>query len=97
MARKNGTSQSSGNGHSVSEDIASIEREIGQLIAAARGGSASALGQLLEGCRKYLLLVANESLDSDLRPKGGASDLVQETFVQAQRIFERFVRFGHAE
>jgi ElaB/YqjD/DUF883 family membrane-anchored ribosome-binding protein len=32
MARKNGTSPSNGNGHTVSEDIVSIEREIGQLM-----------------------------------------------------------------
>jgi RNA polymerase sigma-70 factor (ECF subfamily) len=60
------------------------------LIEHARAGSATAFGRLLEGCRKYLLLVANESLDSDLRPKGAASDLVQDTFVEAQRDFARF-------
>jgi RNA polymerase sigma-70 factor (ECF subfamily) len=37
-----------------------------------------------------MLLVANRTLDSDLRPKGGASDLVQETFVEAKRDFEQF-------
>jgi RNA polymerase sigma-70 factor (ECF subfamily) len=60
------------------------------LIAEARGGSTSALGQLLERCRKYLLLVANESLDSDLRPKVGPSDLVQDTFLEAHQDFSRF-------
>jgi RNA polymerase sigma-70 factor (ECF subfamily) len=34
--------------------------------------------------------VANRTLDSDLRPKGGASDLVQETFVEAKRDFDQF-------
>ena len=32
MARKNTASHSNGNGHTVAEDIASIEREIGQLM-----------------------------------------------------------------
>jgi RNA polymerase sigma-70 factor, ECF subfamily len=63
---------------------------LGGLIGRAHGGSTLALGQLLEHCRRYLLTVANESLDSDLRPKGGASDLVQDTFVEAQRDFPRF-------
>lgn len=44
----------------------------------------------MEGCRKYLLLVANRELDSDLRQKGGASDLVQETFAGAHRDFSAF-------
>lgn len=63
---------------------------IGNLLDQARAGSTVALGRLMEGCRKYLLLVANEALDSDLRPKGGASDLVQDTFVGAHRDFAEF-------
>jgi RNA polymerase sigma-70 factor (ECF subfamily) len=60
------------------------------LLRAARGGSADALGRLLEGCRAYLLLVANRNLDADLQAKGGASDLVQETFLEAQNDFPQF-------
>lgn len=63
---------------------------IGNLLDQARAGSTVALGRLMEGCRRYLLLVANNSLDSDLRPKAGASDLVQDTFVGAQRYFSEF-------
>jgi RNA polymerase sigma-70 factor (ECF subfamily) len=37
-----------------------------------------------------LLRVANQGLDEDLRAKGGASDLVQETFLEAQRDFGSF-------
>jgi RNA polymerase sigma-70 factor (ECF subfamily) len=61
-----------------------------QRLAAARAGSSEALGQLLEGCRGYLLLVAERELDPDLRAKGGASDLVQEALVDAVRDFARF-------
>src|SRR5262249_35643200 len=64
--------------------------EAGQLLAAARAGSREALGQALETCRNYLLLIAGRQLDSDLHAKGGASDLVQETFLEAQRDFGRF-------
>jgi RNA polymerase sigma-70 factor (ECF subfamily) len=56
----------------------------------AQGGSREALGEALEACRAYLLLVANRELDSALQAKGGASDLVQETFLDAQRDFARF-------
>jgi RNA polymerase sigma-70 factor, ECF subfamily len=59
-------------------------------LSAARGGSREALGNLLEACRDYLLLVANQELDVDLRAKGGASDLVQQTFLEAQRDFGAF-------
>ncbi len=64
--------------------------ELDTLLAAARKGSDAALGQLLDRCRDYLLFVAGRELGDDLQGKLGASDLVQETFVQAQQAFERF-------
>jgi RNA polymerase sigma-70 factor (ECF subfamily) len=36
------------------------------------------------------LQIARRELSRDLQPKGGASDLVQDTFLEAQRIFARF-------
>jgi RNA polymerase sigma-70 factor (ECF subfamily) len=60
------------------------------LVAAARAGSSEALGTLLEKFRQYLLLVANERLTPELRPKAGASDLVQDTLLEAQRDFGQF-------
>jgi RNA polymerase sigma-70 factor, ECF subfamily len=59
-------------------------------LPAARAGSNEALGQALEGCRGYLLHVAERELDPALRAKGGASDLVQQTFLEAQRDFAHF-------
>ncbi len=59
-------------------------------VAAARAGSPEALGKALDACRAYLLRIANQELDPDLRAKGGASDLVQETFLEAQHDFPRF-------
>jgi RNA polymerase sigma-70 factor (ECF subfamily) len=64
--------------------------EIAQLLPAARAGSPEALGQALEVYRNYLLLVAERELDSVLQAKAGASDLVQETFFEAQRDFGQF-------
>jgi RNA polymerase sigma-70 factor (ECF subfamily) len=68
----------------------SLGGSLEQLLEAARAGSTEALGQVLEDCRHYLLLVANEGLESDLRAKAGASDLVQDTFLEAQQAFVRF-------
>jgi RNA polymerase sigma-70 factor (ECF subfamily) len=59
-------------------------------LSVARAGSTEAFGQVLQACRKYLLLIARKELDEDLRAKGGASDLVQETFMKAHRHFDRF-------
>src|SRR5579863_8278393 len=68
-----------------------------QWVVEARGGSVAALGQVLELCRHYLLLVANQELDGELRGKEGASDLVQETFLEAHRDFAQFHGATHAE
>jgi len=59
-------------------------------VKEAHGGSAAALGRIMELCRQYLLLVANRELEPELWAKGGASDLVQETFLEAQQDFEQF-------
>jgi hypothetical protein len=61
-----------------------------ELFSAARTGSKTALGQLLEECRYYLLLIANRELGEGVRAKLRASNLVPETFAEAQRIFDRF-------
>jgi RNA polymerase sigma-70 factor, ECF subfamily len=67
-----------------------LPEEIARWLTAARAGSRDDLGRALEACRAYLLGVACRELDADLHAKGGASDLVQETFLDAQRDFARF-------
>jgi RNA polymerase sigma-70 factor (ECF subfamily) len=64
--------------------------EVARSLADARAGSQEALGRALEACRGYLLLVAQGELAPELRAKGGASDLVQETLLEAYRDFDRF-------
>jgi RNA polymerase sigma-70 factor (ECF subfamily) len=64
--------------------------EEAQWLAQARAGSSEALGRVLEAYRDYLLLVADRELAAELRAKGGASDLVQDTFLEAQRDFAQF-------
>jgi RNA polymerase sigma-70 factor (ECF subfamily) len=44
----------------------------------------------LEACRAYLLGIAGQELEPDLQAKGGASDNVQQTFLEAQRDFAAF-------
>jgi RNA polymerase sigma-70 factor (ECF subfamily) len=60
------------------------------LLSRAHAGSQEALGQLLDTCRRYLLLVANQELSPVLRAKVAPSDLVQETLLEAGRDFSRF-------
>jgi RNA polymerase sigma-70 factor (ECF subfamily) len=67
------------------------------LLQAARGGSTDALGRLLELYRPFLTAIADRSLDPDLRPRGGPSDLVQETFAEAARQFPAFAGGSIAE
>lgn len=60
------------------------------LLDAARRGHDDAFGKLFETFRRHLLLVAHEELPPVLRGKVGASDLVQETAVDARRDFPAF-------
>lgn len=59
-------------------------------LAAARTGDVDALGLLVQSLRHYLILVARQETAGELAAKGGASDLVQETFLVAQRRFGSF-------
>ena len=56
----------------------------------ARAGEREARGRLLQNFRAYLLTVANAEIDSELKVKGGASDLVQESLLEANKDFSRF-------
>ncbi len=75
--------------HSVAVCDSAID-ELEAWIEAARHGDREALGRALSAVRDYLLLVANERLEPALKAKGNASDLVQETFLLAQRGVDRF-------
>jgi RNA polymerase sigma-70 factor (ECF subfamily) len=60
------------------------------LIARARSGSAPALEELIGTYRSYLLLVANEEIDSKLKGKVAASDVVQDACAEIARQFDGF-------
>ncbi len=71
--------------------------DMARWLPAAQAGCQEALGRLLQQYRSYLMLVAERELDPELRAKGGASDLVQETFYEAVRDFGRFQGNTEAE
>jgi RNA polymerase sigma-70 factor, ECF subfamily len=60
------------------------------LLEQARAGDEAALGRLLELYRNYLTLFARLQIGRRLQGKVDASDLVQETFLDAHRDFARF-------
>jgi len=60
------------------------------LLREARAGDAATLGRLLELYRRYLALLARVQIGHRLQGKVDASDIVQETFLEAHRNFGRF-------
>src|SRR5258708_37873515 len=68
-----------------------------QAIQAARGGDRQSLGRLLEMYRNYLRLLARQQIGRKLQGKVDPSDLVQETFLAAQRDFAMFRGQSEAE
>jgi RNA polymerase sigma-70 factor (ECF subfamily) len=61
-----------------------------QLLTQARAGSPAALGELLEFYRNYLLSIAQGELDPLLQTKVAPSDIVQDTFLEVQRLILHF-------
>ena len=57
------------------------------LLERGRNGETDALGQLLELHRPYLHLLADRSLQGDIRTRIGASDIVQQTCIAAIKGF----------
>jgi RNA polymerase sigma-70 factor (ECF subfamily) len=60
------------------------------LIERARAGDQDALGRVLEEYRAYLRLLARPRVGYDLRVRVDASDVVQDTLLEAQRDFRQF-------
>lgn len=67
------------------------------LLAAARQGDGNSLGRLLELYRNYMALLARTQIDLHLQGRFGASDVVQETFLDAVRDFAGFRGSTEAE
>jgi RNA polymerase sigma-70 factor (ECF subfamily) len=67
------------------------------LIDKARAGDASACGQLLESYSKYFKLLARVQIGRQIQGKVDASDIVQETFLEAHRQIAVFRGESEAE
>ena len=82
MARKKSSGHSNGNGHTVAEDIASIEREIGQLMhdIESRVGRLNALARRsAKGAASDAAeFVSNSVSDAADRLRNGASTVSEE-------------------
>jgi RNA polymerase sigma-70 factor (ECF subfamily) len=72
------------------DHFADSNSEFSDLVQKARGGCRESIGELIERCRPYLLLIANQELDPDVRAKVGASDIVQDSLMSAQRSLGDF-------
>ena len=68
-----------------------------QLLADARGGRTESLGRVLELNRTDLGLLARAQIDLQLQGRVDASDLVQDTFLDACRDFQYFRGTSHRE
>lgn len=68
-----------------------------ELLEQARRGGEAERGRLLESYRHYLALLARVELGRRLQTKVDASDVVQETFLEAHRNFESFRGTGRPE
>lgn len=66
------------------------QTDLDKLLHAARQGSASSREQVLQSCHAYLIAIANEELEPWMQGKVGASDWVQNTYVNAHENFHDF-------
>ncbi len=60
------------------------------LLEQARRGDREALGRLLEAQRRALYRLAERQLDGRIAVRIDASDIIQQTFLEAHRSFQQF-------
>ena len=68
-----------------------------ELIQQARNGDDMALGQIVSRVRNYLMVVADGSLNQRLQSKLSASDIVQQSMLEAQQSIDRFKGSSEAQ
>ena len=84
-------------GQEFGDSRAERERHAEELILAARAGARDALGELADLCRDHLVRLADRELRGGLRAKLAASDVVQDTFLEAHRDFGKFAGTTYAD
>ena len=62
-----------------------------RLLDQARRGDMESLGLLLSNYFRYLRSISNGHLDERIRARVSASDVIQETLLEAHRDFQKFV------
>ena len=66
------------------------QTEFANLIDLAKTGDSQAFGELCQLSQKYLLLIANQDLNSQMLQKFGASDVVQQSMIVANNKIDNF-------
>lgn len=63
---------------------------LSDVLLRAQAGDPSELNRLFAACRNYLCVLAQSHVEGRLRAKADASDLVQQTLLEAYRDFAQF-------
>jgi|GEM_PF-687031 len=71
-------------------DSSASDSHLNLFLNAAKEGSQSGLGRLLEAFRPSLMLMADQNLEQRLRRRMSSSDVVQDTMLTAGKQFESF-------
>jgi RNA polymerase sigma-70 factor (ECF subfamily) len=75
----------------------SSDRSVSDLLTRARAGDAAARDALFERCRNYVAVVARSQVESWMRPRIDASDIVQQTLLEAHRGLAKFAGDSEGE
>ena len=62
-----------------------------ELLEKAKTGQPQALGELLQSCREPLLRIVKFRMDSRLRSRLDADDVIQDAFIEATQRFDDYV------
>ncbi len=73
------------------------DQELAALIRQARDGDSDALGRLLDQYRAYFQILAARGIGARLGRRVNASDVVQQTMLEACRDFVQFLGSGEPE
>ena len=81
----------------ILDDSQPPPREWPALVQAARGGCDDALSEIISRLQGYLLLIANGQMRENLQAKFGASDIVQNSLLDARAGIDGFKGSTEAE